>query len=114
MLQASFGDGFEAVGEADFYLTLLQLARTPPQDMPELSGRLYQARTALSLWQKGIADVHTKAERWFVVKKSPCHDQRACHHGHSIKKRQQHRSGLHKPAEAKLRLHEASWFTSGC
>ena len=42
-LQAAFGDGFEAVGEADFYLILLELGRTPPMDIPELSGRLYQA-----------------------------------------------------------------------
>ena len=43
-LRNAFGDGFEAVGEAGFYLTLIALGRTPSQDISELNGQLHKAR----------------------------------------------------------------------
>lgn len=43
-LQSAFGDEFEAVGEASFYLTLIALGRTPPQDISGLNSQLHKAR----------------------------------------------------------------------
>ena len=43
-LRDAFGDDFEAVGEASFYLTLIALGMTQPQDIYRLNGQLHKAR----------------------------------------------------------------------
>ena len=45
VLQSAFGDDFEAVGEAIFYLTLVALSRMPPSDIAGFNGQLNKARS---------------------------------------------------------------------
>lgn len=44
-LQAAFGDGYEALGEARFYLALAEVAESTEASLPAVDGELIEVRS---------------------------------------------------------------------
>ena len=57
-LGAAFGAHFEACGEAQFYLALLEVAASAEASLPSVDGQLAQARIKLQLVLLGHACIN--------------------------------------------------------